>query len=116
MEPGTPPPRAATARTPDAHLRPHAPGAGSRLSAAPIERSRPAETVGGLLAAVAIFVSFTGILYRPLRLIPFAIVLALIALAIGGRNERLAAWAVGIGAASFVVGMAAAVVTSNPLW
>jgi hypothetical protein len=86
------------------------------LSAAPIERSRPAETIAGFLAAVSVFVSLTGILYRPLRLIPFAIVLALIALGIGGRHERLAAWAVGIGAASFAAGMAAAVITSNPLW
>ena len=106
----------ATARTADAHLRPHTPGEGARLSATPIERSRPAETIGGFLAAVAIFVSLTGIAYRPLRLIPFAILLALIALGIGGRHERLAAWAVGICAASFLVGMAVAVITSNPLW
>ena len=86
------------------------------MSATPVERPRPAETVAGLLAAVAIFVSLTGVVYRPLRLIPLAIVLALIALAIGGRHERLAGYAVLTGAACFVVGMAAAVVTSNPLW
>lgn len=86
------------------------------MSATPVERSRPAETIAGLLAAVAIFVSLTGIVYRPLRLIPFAILLALIALAIGGRHERLAGYAVAIGAVSFAAGMAAAVITSNPLW
>jgi hypothetical protein len=86
------------------------------MSATPVERSRPAETIGGLLAAVAIFVSLTGVVYRPLRLIPLAILLALIALAIGGRHERLAGYAVITGAVCFVVGMAAAVVTSNPLW
>lgn len=86
------------------------------MSAAPVERSRPAETIAGLLAAVAIFVSLAGVAYRPLRLIPLAILLALIALAIGGRNERLAGYAVGIGAACFAVGMAVAVITSNPLW
>lgn len=86
------------------------------MSATPVERSRPAETIAGLLAAVAIFVSLTGIVYRPLRLIPFAILLALIALAIGGRHERLAGYAVAIGALSFAAGMAAAVITSNPLW
>lgn len=86
------------------------------MSTAPYERPRPAETVGGLLASAAIFVSLTGIAYRPLRLIPLAIVLALVAVGIGGRHERLAAVAVGIGALSFLVGMALAVVTSNPLW
>jgi hypothetical protein len=65
---------------------------------------------------VSIFASLTGIAWRPLRLIPLAILLALIALAIGGRSQRLATWAVFIGAASFAVGMAAAVITSNPLW
>jgi hypothetical protein len=49
-------------------------------------------------------------------LIPLALVLALIATGIGGRATRLAMWAVGIGALSFAVGMAAAVITSNPLW
>ena len=86
------------------------------MSAASYERRRPAETVAGFLAAASIFVSLTGIAYRPLRLIPFAIVLALIALGIGGRHERLAGYAVMIGAVSFTLGLAAAVVTSNPLW
>jgi len=80
------------------------------------ERSRPAEMVAGFLAAASIFVSLTGIAYRPLRLVPFAILLALIAVAIGGRHERLAVYAVFVGAASFALGLAAAVITSNPLW
>jgi hypothetical protein len=86
------------------------------MTTAPYERARPAETVAGFLAAAAIFVSLTGIAYRPLRLIPFAILLALVAVAIGGRHARLATYAVYVGAASFAVGMAAAVITSNPLW
>ena len=86
------------------------------MSSAPYERTRPAETVAGLLAAASIFVSVIGIAYRPLRLIPVAILLALIAAGIGGRAARLAAWAVGIGAVAFAVGMAVAVITSHPLW
>ena len=86
------------------------------MSATPYERTRPADTLAGFLASVSIFASLTGIAWRPLRLIPLAILLGLIALAIGGRSERLAAWAVYIGGASFAVGMAVAVITSNPLW
>jgi hypothetical protein len=86
------------------------------VSSTPYERARPAETIAGFLAATAIFVSLTGIAYRPLRLIPLAIVLALIAAGIGGRALRLATWAVAICALSFALGMAAAVITSNPLW
>jgi hypothetical protein len=86
------------------------------VSSASYERPRPAETLAGFLAAASIFVSVAGIAYRPLRLIPLAILLALIATGIGGRAARLSAWAVGIGAIAFAVGMAAAVITSNPLW
>ena len=49
-------------------------------------------------------------------MIPIAILLALIATGIGGRATRLATWAVAISAVSFAAGMAAAVITSNPLW
>jgi hypothetical protein len=107
-------PRAA--RPSDADVRPHPAARGARVSATPYERPRHAETIAGFLAAASIFVSVTGVAYRPLRLIPIALVMALIATGIGGRASRLAAWAVGIGALAFVVGMAAAVITSNPLW
>lgn len=86
------------------------------MSATPYERSSAAETVAGFLAAASIFVSVVGIAYRPLRLIPIALVMALVATAIGGRSSRLAAWAVGIGAVAFFVGMGTAVITSHPLW
>ena len=86
------------------------------MSVARYEQSSTAQTVAGFLAAASIFVSLTGVAYRPLRLIPLAIVLALIATAIGGRHLRLATIAVGVGAVCIVVGLAAAVITSNPLW
>jgi hypothetical protein len=86
------------------------------VSSAPIPRNRQAETLAGFLASASIFVSLAGIAYRPLRLIPVGILLALIAVGIGGRSERLATYAVMIGAASFAVGLAVAVITSNPLW
>jgi Domain of unknown function (DUF4383) len=77
---------------------------------------RPVETLAGFLASAAIFVSALGLAYRPLRLVPLSILLALIASAIGGRHARLALIAVSMGAACFVLGMAFAVITSNPLW
>jgi hypothetical protein len=86
------------------------------MSVTPYGRSRPAEALAGFLAAVSIFVSLTGVAYRPLRLVSFGILLSLIAIGIGGRSERLATVAVAVGAACFAVGMAVAVVTSNPLW
>ncbi|HEY3018057.1 MAG TPA: hypothetical protein VGJ23_04425 [Gaiellaceae bacterium] len=86
------------------------------MSSAPYDRAGPAETIGGFFAAAAIFLSLTGLAYRPLRVIPLAILLALIAAAIGGRAARLATYAVAICAVCFAIGLAAAVITSNPLW
>jgi hypothetical protein len=86
------------------------------MTTAPYERSSAAETISGFLASAAIFGALVGVAYRPLRIIPFALLLALIAAAIGGRNERLATYAVAICGLCFAVGMATAVITSNPLW
>jgi hypothetical protein len=105
-----------TSRPPHTRIRTDAASYGSYMSTTPTTRSRPAETVAGFLAAAAIFVSLVGIAYRPLRLIPFAILLSLIAVGIGGRSERLATYAVAIGAACFAIGLAVAVITSHPLW
>jgi hypothetical protein len=97
-------------------LRAHEPRTGADLSATPYRTPRPAETVGGLLASISIFTSLAGVAYRPLRLIPFALLLALISVAIGGRNQRLAAIALFLGAVCFAGGLAVAVITSHPLW
>jgi hypothetical protein len=86
------------------------------VSAQPEARTHPGEAIAGLLAAVSIFASFIGLAYRPARLIPLAILLAILAAAIGGRHARLATFAVGVGAVCFVVGMAVAVVTNHPIF
>jgi hypothetical protein len=86
------------------------------VSANPLSQSRPAETVAGLLASLSIFFSLIGLAYRPARLIPAALLLALLAVAMGGRHSRLGALALGVGALCFVVGMAVAVITSNPIY
>ena len=82
-----------------------------------VEPTRAAlETVAGFLAALAIFVALIGIAWHPLRLIAPAIVVALVAAAMGGRHQRLAFAAVLIVAACFFLGMMIAVITSQPLW
>jgi hypothetical protein len=86
------------------------------LSASPVRENTAAESIAGLLAALALFASFVGLAYRPARVIPFAIVLALIATAMGGRHNRLSAAAVFVGGLCFVVGLAAAVLTNNPIF
>jgi hypothetical protein len=80
------------------------------------DASRPSEGVAGFLAAFAIFASLVALAWHPLRLIPAAMVLALVAAAMGGRQQRLAFAAVMISAACFFFGMAIAVLTQRPLW
>ena len=92
------------------------PGDGSTVNAHPESRERPADAIAGLLASLSIFASLVGVAYRPGRLIPAALLLALLAAAMGGRHQRLAAFAIGIGGACFVIGMAAAVTTDHPLY
>jgi hypothetical protein len=86
------------------------------VSAQPQSRERPAEAIAGLLASLSIFASLIGVAYRPGRLIPSALLLALLAAALGGKYLRLAAFAIGVGGACFVIGMAAAVITDHPLY
>ena len=80
-------------------------------------RSRAPEVIAGYLAVFAIFVSGLSLVYRPIRLAPAAILIALVAAAFATeRNERLTRFAVAAGAVGFMGGMTAAVFTSTPLW
>ncbi|MGB2876083.1 MAG: hypothetical protein WBB76_11505 [Gaiellaceae bacterium] len=86
------------------------------MNTQPISEDRPSDAIAGLLASLSLFASLIGVAYRPVRLIPFAILLAVVATAMGGRHARLATAAVVIGAVCFVVGMAVAVITSKPIF
>ena len=81
-----------------------------------VDDSRPSETVAGFLSSLAIFTSLIALAWHPLRLIPAAIILALIGAAMGGRHRRLSYWAVMICAVCFFLGMTISVVTSRALW
>lgn len=86
------------------------------MSTGPISEDRPVDAIAGLLAAISVLASAIGLAYRPARLIPFAILLAVIAAGMGGRHSRLAATAIAVGGVCFVVGMAVAVITNNPVF
>jgi len=90
------------------------------VSSTPVEgerRSTGAETAAGFLAAISLTASAIAIFYRPVRLAPFAILIALIAAALAHeRHRRLTAAAVVVASAAWLVGMAVAVLTSNPIY
>ena len=79
-------------------------------------RDRPSEVVAGLLATLSIFGSAIGLVRHPIRITAFTLVIALIAAAMGGRHQRLAAFAVAFGGACFVVGTFLAIVTGKPIF
>ena len=78
---------------------------------------RVPEIVAGYLAAFSIFISGLAIVYRPVRLAPAAIALALFAAVLTGeRTQRLVQIAIFAGVVGWLLGMTAAVVTEKPLW
>lgn len=79
-------------------------------------RTRPAETVAGFIAAAAIAVGVIAIYYEPVKLAVPAIIVAMIAVTIGGRFHRLASIAVAVCTIGWVLGMIYAVLEGNPLW
>ncbi len=79
-------------------------------------RSRPAEIVAGYLASLAIFTSVIALAWHPLRLSPLAMLMALVASGMAGRDRRLVFAAVIIAATCFFLGLTIAVVTERPLW
>jgi hypothetical protein len=75
-----------------------------------------APVVADYLSAIAIFASAISLAWHPLRLVPAAMLVALVAAGMGGRGRRLPLAAVLISAACFFLGMTIAIVTSRPLW
>ena len=75
-----------------------------------------ADAVAGFLAAAAIAAGLLSIVWRPSRIGPVALVIALVAVGMSGRNERLGAAAVAVVAVGWVLGMIFAVLTDNPVY
>jgi hypothetical protein len=75
-----------------------------------------ADTVAGFLATLSLFASALGLIWRPVRIVPFAILLALIASRMSARNERIALGAMLVAVVCWTAGMTIAVITENPLY
>lgn len=75
-----------------------------------------ADTIAGFLATLSLFASALGLIWRPVRIIPFAILLALVASRMSARNERIAFAAMLAGVVCWTAGMTIAVLTESPLY
>ena len=86
------------------------------------------DTVTGLMSAAAIFlgvlcatdlhlsIAGTDVQMEPVRVGVAAVIIALIAAGIGGRNRKLAAIACVIASAGWLLGMVVAVITERPIF
>ena len=88
----------------------------SSYESADAHRWSTADTVAGFLATLSIFASAVGLVWRPARIIPAAILIALIAARMSARNQRIAFYAVIAGVICWTAGMSIAVITENPLY
>jgi hypothetical protein len=79
-------------------------------------RTAPGELVSGFLAVISLAASVLAIFWDPIRVSPFAILLALISAAMAPRNARLPLIAVVVSAIAFVVGVTIAVTTNNAVY
>jgi hypothetical protein len=77
---------------------------------------RRADRVAGFLCAFSFALSGIAIARTPGLLATAAIIVALVAARMTETHRRLAAVAVGVGGAAFVVGMFVAVVTDNGIY
>ena len=75
-----------------------------------------ADLVAGILAAAAFFAGLVELFYRPFRIAPVALVVALVAIVLSGQNRRLVAAAVGSIGICFVIGASLAVSLHHPLY
>jgi hypothetical protein len=81
-----------------------------------LERESAAHVVAGFLAAVALFAGVVSLVYYPGRVGPGAMLIALVAAAMGGFQSRFAAWTLGVVTASWFAGMVIAVLLERPIF
>ena len=86
------------------------------MIAARRDRIRPTEAVAGVLAAGAMLHGALELAYRPFRLAPVALILALIATVMSRDQQRLIGLAIAVIGICFIIGAALQVITHHPLY
>jgi hypothetical protein len=81
-----------------------------------LNRTPPSEAVAGLLASLAIFVGGLELVYRPFRLAPAALVLAIIATIMSREQPKIIPIAYAMIGICFVAGAALQILTHHPLY
>jgi hypothetical protein len=80
------------------------------------DRTPPSEAVAGLLASIAIFVGALELVYRPFRLAPAALILALVATVMSKEQPRVIPVAYAMIGICFITGATLQILTHHPLY
>ena len=86
------------------------------MSSTSRDRTSPSEAVAGLLASLAIFAGAMELVYRPFRLAPAALLLAIIATVMSREQPRIIPLAYVTIGVCFVAGAALQIITHHPLY
>jgi hypothetical protein len=84
--------------------------------AAPDSASSSSEVTSGFLAVLSIVGSALGLVYQPVKVLPFAFLIALIATGMAPRDSKLPLAAIFVGVICFVGGLTIAVTTNHALY
>ena len=80
------------------------------------DRTPPSEAVAGLLATIAIFLGGLELLYRPFRLAPAALILAIVATVMSREQPKVIPVAYAMIGVCFIVGATLQILTHHPLY
>jgi hypothetical protein len=80
------------------------------------DRRPPSEAVAGLLASLAVFVGALELVYRPFRLAPAALILAIIATAMSREQPKVIPVAYAMIGICFITGATLQILTHHPLY
>jgi hypothetical protein len=78
--------------------------------------SSPADQTAGFLSVISIVGSALGVAYQPVKILPFAFLIGLIAVGMGSRDNKLPLIAIAFGSICFVAGLTIAVTTNHALY
>jgi uncharacterized membrane protein AbrB (regulator of aidB expression) len=86
------------------------------MSARPADGSNASDATAGFLSVLSIVGSAIGIAYQPVKILPFAFLIGLIAVGMGSRDNKLPLAAIAFGSVAFIVGLTVAVTTNHSLY
>lgn len=78
--------------------------------------SSSSDLTAGFLSVLSIVGSALGIAYQPMKVLPFAFLIGLIAVGMARRDNKLPLVAILFGSVAFVVGLTIAVTTNHSLY